>query len=428
MPPGYPSTRPYFNPPQAANYNYDKATEWMKWLKKQSGVDGFRWDAVKHFPTYVQRDLIRGTKYHIDDATWANGNAGMLNIGEWIGGASALDGYVTDVAQASLGDGYEEHTGTFDFNLRGYGSSGGIYSLVLGLGGYNMQSIYGDQQSKRYADYTTPSMRVHRTIPFVNSHDTYRPYLSTNGNFLKGLGDATGWNESNELGGNGKHLDPREPRMAAAYATIFALDGNPMVFFEDIFNVGTTGKRYAHLPTSSTDLPVWNDIDNISKAHQVLGFKDGNYGVPSALADAYVNKGSLANHAVFERTGKAIIGVTDKYNAIANNTDDEEMWVTVDASFIGKFLYDYSGAHGITTSQVFNDRRVLIKTAPVGHTISNARGHGYSIWAPAPAGVTITSVQDLYNVLDTYQQPRSPSTKQEWEMADDLGDSSCLLH
>jgi hypothetical protein len=74
---------------------------------------------------------------------------------------------------------------------------------------------------------------------------------------------------------------------------------------------------------------------------------------------------------------------------------------------------------------VYADGRVLVKTAPNGHTIPGANGHGYSIWAPLPSGVSFTTVSDMYNYLATYSPQRSTSTTQEWEMDDDLGDSHC---
>ena len=412
------TTRSYFNPLQSSNYMRDNARGWITWYKKQTNVDGWRWDAVKHFPINVQEDLIYNTKYV--GPAFAQGGEAMFCVGEWVGGATELDNYVTAVKS-----GTEEHTGTFDFNLRGYGVNGGIYGMVLGNGGFNLQNMPAEQQGKRYYNYA--SQRVHRTVPFVNSHDTYRPYLDGSGNFLKPLGDASGWNTSNELGGNGQHIDPREPRLYAAYATTFAVDGNPAVFFEDLFDIGTTGKRWSHLPASTTDLPVREDLANIMRAHGKLQFKNGDYGVPTSLSGAqapYYAAGSSGDHIVYERLGKALIGVTDAYSAVSNNTADQQVWVNVgDASWIGKALIDYSGAHGVTTSTVQADGRVLIKTAPCGHTISNARGHGYSIWAPIPSGTTFSTVNDLYNYLMTYNPSRSATTVQEWEMADDLGDS-----
>jgi alpha-amylase len=411
-------TRPYVNPGQGSNYMRDNARNWLMWYKKQTGVDGWRWDAVKHFPIYVQEDLIYNTKYVLP--AFAQGGEAMTNIGEWIGSKADLDNYVTNVRS-----GTEEHTGTFDFSLRGYGPNGGLYSMVLGMGGYNMQNLPGEQQDKRFYNYST--QRVHRTCPFVNSHDTYRPLFAANGNFLKPLGDATGWDTGQELGGNGQHIDPREPRLFSAYATVFAMDGNPTVFFEDLFDIGTTGKRFSHLPTSATDLPMRADIVNIIQAHQRLQYKNGDYGVPTALTGAqapFYAKGGSGDHIVFERYGRALIGVTDKFNSVGNNTQDEEVWVNAgDPAWRNVDLIDYSGAHGVTVSRVQADGRVLIKTAPVGHTIAGARGHGYSIWAPKPAGVAINTVQDIYNYLAGYVQSRSTQTTQEWEMADDLGDS-----
>lgn len=414
-------SRPYYNPTQSSNYMLNNGREYMGWFKKQTGVDGFRFDAVKHYSVAAQRDFILYTKYSLP--AFANGGENMLSIGEWIGNQFDVDNYVTNIA-----NGGEEHTGAFDFALRGYSTNGGgLYSMVLSNGGYNMQNIPACQQGKRYYDYG--SKRVYRSIPFVNSHDTYRPKLTASGDFSKPLGDASGWDLGGELGGNGQHIDPREPRLAAAYAVVFAVDGNPAVFFEDIFDIGTTGKRWSHLPTSTTDLPLRGDLQNILQAHQKLGFKLGDYAVPTSLSGAqapFYVAGHGGDHLVLERKGQAIIGITDDYAAASNNSSDQQVWISVsDPSWNNKVLYDYSGAHGLATTTVQADGRVLIKTAPNGHTIPGAYGHGYSIWAPLPTGVSFTSVTDIYNYLATYTPSRSITTTQEWEMADDLGDSHC---
>lgn len=414
-------SRPFYNPPQSSNYMLNSGREYMGWFKKQTDVDGFRFDAVKHYSIPAQRDFILHTKYNLP--AFANGGQNMMSIGEWVGNQFNVDDYVTNVA-----GGGEEHTGTYDFALRGYSSNGsGIYGMVLGNGGYNMQNLPACQQGKRYYDYG--AKRVHRTIPFVNSHDTYRPRLTTNGDFLKTLGDASGWDLGGELGGNGQHIDPREPRLAAAYAGIFAVDGNPALFFEDLFDIGTTGKRWTHLPTNTTDLPLRGDIQNIIQAHQKLGFKLGDYAVPTALGGAqapFYQVGSSGDHLVLERKGQALIGITDAFAAVNNNGSDQQVWVNVgDPTWIGKALYDFSGAHGVTTTTVQPDGRVLIKTAPNGHSIVGAYGHGYSVWAPLPTGATFNSIADIYSYLSTFAPTRSTLTTQEWEMADDLGDSHC---
>jgi len=425
-------TRAYINPVQPSGYMTNQSRDWLLWLKKQTGSDGWRWDAVKHFSLSTQETGIWHSKYNSSLTSLQAGGQDMFCVGEWIGSQNDIDNYANNIASPTAPNGVtnEKHTGTFDFGLRGYNTSGngGLYQMVRSNGSFNMQNLPGEQQSFRFFDYPG-NKRVHRSVSFVNSHDTYRPRLTSNGNFLQPLGvnDNTGWNTSSELGGNGQHLDPREPRLFAAYAACVAMDGNPLVFFEDIFDIGTTGKRYSHLPTNTTDLPIRGDIVNLMQAHQVLNFKDGDYGVPtSASPAAFYQNGTSGDHVVFERVGKAIIGVTDFFTPANNNTADQQVWVTVNAAWpAGTVLYDYSGAHGITTTTIANDKRVLISTSPVGHNISNAFGHGYSIWAPAPPNVTVTSVNDLYNYLASYNQPRATNTQQEWEMADDLGDSHC---
>ena len=447
---GFPASlgpgRPYINPTQPSDYMRTEARNWILWFKKQSGVDGFRWDAVKHFPIYVQEDLIYNLKYSLP--AWAKGGQTMLNIGEWIGSKGDIDGYVNAVATGCAptgdtnngcpaGQGREEHTGTFDFSLRGYGSFGGLYSMIRGGGGFDVSVLPGEQQNKRYFDYGSLDTRVHRSFSFVNSHDTYRPILTANGDFTVTLSNSysSGWNFGNELGGNGGHLDPREPRMAAAYAVTMALDGNPVIFFEDLFDIWSTGERYTHDPLSAATLPVVNDLDNLIQAHGRLNFKGGDYRVRTAEttpAEPFfpAGKGNKTDHLVFERAGKVIIGVTDVYAAVSDNSMDQEVWVNTDFP-IGTVLYDYSGAHGISTTTVTDHlgnpsiHRVLVKTAPAGHSIAGAHGHGYSLWAPAPPGVTVNSVTDLYNYLSTYAPTRNGPTIQEWEMENDLGDSHC---
>jgi glycosidase len=432
-------TRPYINPVQQPNYMEDSGRVWIEWLKKQTGADGWRLDDAKGYQASTQEDYIYNTRYTLP--SWAKGNDSMFCVSEYIDDGINEDAYLTSVKTGLDPDGTtnEINTGTFDFGLRGYGynsstNSGGIYSMVLSSGSYNMQSLPAEQQQVRSMTYSGNTL-IYRTVPFVNDHDTYRPILTVNGNFSQPLGNAGGWNTGSELGGNGQHIDPREPRLAAAYAFISSIDGNPDFFFEDMFDIGTTGKRYTHLPTDAVGLPIRSDLQNIILASQRLSFKDGSYLLPTSSTytgnDApYYQSGNAGDHLVIERSGHALIGISDYYSAVSDNSQDELVYVTTQFP-IGTVLYDYSGAHGITADTVTNffgdntNHRVLIRTAPVGHTIANANGHGYSIWAPAPPGVTVASVNTLYNYLVTYTPTRNPQTTQEWEMADDLGDCNC---
>lgn len=366
-----------FNPSQSANYMRNEGRNWMMWLKKQTAVDGFRWDAVKHFPTYVQEDFSYNVKYSLP--AWAKGGESMFNVGEWVGSKTELDNYVNTIA-ASSG---EKMMGAFDFNLRAFDPSGGLYGMVYGMGNFDMSTLPGSQQNERVTYYPASSTYVHRTVSFVNNHDTFRPQVNAQGNY-------TGWNSGSELSA---HIDPNEPRMSTAYAVIMAMDGNPQVFFEDLFDIGTQGNRYNHDPKSSSSLPARNDLINLMWCHQNLDFKSGAYQVPHASAD----------YLIISRAGKAIIGITDSWSNWQNQ------WVYTNFP-AGTVLKDYSGANGNATVTVNNDGWAPINTPPVNPALNIAGRHGYSVWAPV-------------NISSSYVPPRSTSTTQEWEMADDLGDS-----
>ncbi|MBJ6109670.1 hypothetical protein JAO73_11645 [Hymenobacter sp. BT523] len=364
-----------YNPSQTAGYSQTQARNWVVWMKKQTGVDGFRWDAVKHFSYNAQQDLSYNLKYNAD---WASAGETMFNVGEYVGSKTDLDAYVTSVKGQNGGQDFL--MGTFDFSLRG-----AIYNMVSSGGGYDLGQIPNQQQDQRVAYYAGSNTYVHRTAPFVNNHDTFRPQLDANGNY-------TGWNSSDELAA---HIDPFDPRLSAAYAVAFAVDGNPHIYFEDLFNIGGTGKRWTHLPASTADLPTRDDLVNLLWCHQNLHFKDGAYRVRYQSPD----------HLVIERGAKAIIGINDSYN------DWQEHYV--DSDFApGTVLKDYSGANGNYTYTVPADQRVRINTPPCNGTALLGR-RGYSVWAPVG--------QDN----SAYAPAHAALTTQEWEMADDLGDLHC---
>lgn len=381
------SSNATFNPVQSTDYMRNEARSWVMWLKKQTGVDGFRWDATKHFPTWVQQDLSYNLKYTLP--IWAKGNEGMFNVGEYVDfSSSGLDGYVNAVTTANGGSDFL--MGAFDFSLRA-----GIKNMIDGNGFYNMSNLPGTQQNLRVAYYATPNLYVHRTVPFVNNHDTFRPQLDANGNYI-------GWNSGSELA---PHIDPFNERLPLAYALIFAVDGAPQIFFEDLFDIGGTGMRYTHDPKSATELPTREPLAKIIKLHQQLNFKDGTYKVRSAETGtngAFFPSGSgSADLLIIERSAKAIIALNDNGAAL------QEAWVNTDFPPT-TVLIDHSG-YVAGTSVVQNDGRALIKAPPV----DPANGtYGFAIWGPQ-------------GTLPTYTPSRSTTTQQEWEMANDLGDSHC---
>ncbi|MEZ4959121.1 MAG: alpha-amylase family glycosyl hydrolase [Saprospiraceae bacterium] len=385
---------PYNNGGIGANNGYMRkhTREWLVWYKKQMGFDGVRMDAVKHFPPYVSEDFLFNMKYM---ANWAGGGDAMFAVGEWVGGKTDLDAWCAAV---------QGRSGTFDFNLRAFDGTGGLRAMIYGDGNFDLGALPGAQQNFRYVD--SMNVRIHRTVPFINNHDTYRPITDT-------LGNITGWNSGDELS---PHVEISEPRLGAAYAIMCAMDGNPQIFFEDLFNIANTGKRWTHLPTNTTDLPSNSDLANIMLCHGALNFKGGVYKVRSSEAGHYnvlTGNNNDDNHIIIERSGKAIIAATDQWNT------DQESWVDSDFP-AGTVLMDYSGGIA-TTSTVQGDQRVNIKTRAVGYpdftystTYADHGAHyqGYSIWAPV--GIN----------LNDFSNPAIPTT-QEWEMENDLGDSHC---
>lgn len=380
------SSNATFNPLQtgAANNGYMRKgmREWMIWLKKQTAFDGIRLDASKHYENAASEDWL----YNMQQlASFANGTDSMIAVGEYVGSASEMDTWCNNV---------QNRAGTFDFSFRN-----GIKSMVDAGGFFNMSTLPGFQQSNRVQFYAGINSFVNRTIPFVNNHDTYRPIVD-------GVGNITGWNTGSELA---PHIDPANNiRLALGYAAMMAIDGNPQIFFEDLFNIQNTGKRFSHLPDNQVDLPSRAAIANIIACHQKLQFKNGAYKIRSTAAggNVFFNAGSTNNDLlIIERSNKALIGLNDRA--------DVGGWQSafVDSDFApGTVLKDYSGANGVTTYTVPADKRVNVNTPPVNPANNT---WGYSIWAPVGFDATV------------YEPMRNKRTIQEWEMADDLGDSHC---
>ena len=137
-----------------------------------------------------------------------------------------------------------------------------------------------------------------------------------------------------------------------------------------------------------------SDIVNIIWCHQNLDFKDGSYLVRWQESDALV----------IERDSKAVIAVNDHWNNWKNLTG-------VQTNFSdGTVLRDYSGANTQTIT-VYGGGKMDISIPPCDGSANLGR-RGYCIWAPD-------------GIQTNYVNP-SESITQEWEMANDLGDSHPL--
>jgi alpha-amylase len=282
--------------------------DWSIWLKKQTGVDGFRLDAAKHFEPWATQDFLWNLAYN---ASFASGGSQMYAVGEYVGSAAEIDTWV-DSVNASNGGGFDL-IGSFDFSLRG-----ALKNMASSSGSFDLGSLPSGQQNRRS-----------RTAPFVNNHDTFRPTLSANGNY-------TGWDTANELGG---HIDPFDPRIQAAYAVAIGVDGSPNIFFEDLFDIGSTGRRWTHHPDNPTELPARDWLVNLIWCHQKLNFKDGAYRIRWQAPDLLI----------IERSAHAIIGVNDNWDTWQSATAQTDFGPNVQ-------LHDYSGANGndIMTEQFWS--------------------------------------------------------------------------
>jgi alpha-amylase len=312
-------------------YMRDQARAWMVWLKKQLDVDGFRFDAVKHFEAYVVEDVLFNAMGSHNEYFCA----GEFVVGK--GETGPIDGWTT----ATQG-----RCGTLDFSYRA-----ALLDLVEARGFFDMGSLPNFQQRERL-----------RTAPFINSHDTWR-------------GPHHDSNSSNELFPT---LNPDDPRADVAYAALFAVDGSPIVFYEDMI-VNSGAERLTQDPVA---FPTRDYLVNLVWAHQKLNFKDGAYKVPF--------QGS-PDLLVLERTGKALIALND--DGVNQHS------TTVQTSFGPNVtLHDYSGANpgDVTTDEA---GRVNISVPPMS----------YAIWGPAG--------------IDGGFDPRPRRTTQEFQLDDDLGDS-----
>ncbi len=346
------SSNATYNPQQGSNYVRDQMRNWLIWYKKQVGWDGIRLDAVKHFPNSISEDYLWNLQ---NNSGWASGGSDFYAVGEWVGGQTEIDNWCAAV---------QNRAGTFDFSLRN-----AFTGILSGNGNFNLGSVPSYQQQNRQ-----------RTVPFVNNHDTYRPILNTQGNY-------NGWNSGQQLGAQ---IEPGDVRSTICHAIAFAVDGAPLIFFEDLFNIGYLGNRWSHQPTSANSLPVRSDLANIIWCHQNLRFKEGAYTVRWQAPDALV----------IERSAKALIAVNDHFTQWQNLTGVQTSWSD------GTVLVDYSGSN-TGTAIVYGGGKVDVSIPPCNGTAPLGR-RGYSIWAPQ-------------GIVQNYLRPAKRIT-QEWEMDNDLGD------
>jgi alpha-amylase len=324
-------------------YMRDRSREWLVWLTKQMGADGFRFDAVKHYEAYVVEDLLYNAMGDRID---------YFAVGEYVGSQQQLDAWADHV---------QNRSGTFDFPLRE-----ALANIVNASGFFDMGGLPNAQQKNRL-----------KTVPFVNNHDTWRgAYWDSEPGSLAHDDRSDDWRQNrDELAPT---IDPDNARADVAYAAAFAVDGSPVVYYEDLF-INHDAERFKADPRT---IRTRDYLVNLMWAHQKLNFKDGAYKV------RYQESPDLL---VIERSGKALIGLND------HGTEWRDAWVQTDFGSRVK-LHDYSGsnAHDLET-----DANGLVRVA--------VPPMGYVVWGPAG--------------IDGGFAPQSRRTTQEFQLDDDLGDA-----
>lgn len=333
-----------------AKYMRDNARGWFVWLRKQTDADGFRFDAVKHFPPEVVEDLLYNA---MDKGKPDDQQRKYFAVGEFVVG-DREQGRIDDWANRT-----KNRCGAFDFALRE-----ALMKVVGARGFFDVGSLPNFQQQNRF-----------KTVPFINNHDTWRGYFSDSGG--NGQSDRTGHLM------NGHELvptiDPDDGWTDVVYAFAMAVDGSPLVYYEDLFKNYHDGTRKSADPGTH---PTRSYVENLVWCHQKLNFKDGAYKVRFQGSQDLL---------VIERSGKAVIGINDNGN--------DSRTATIDTDFGANFaLHDYSGS---TSGEP--------KTDAGGRLTVSVPAKSYCVWGPKGVGGGFQG------------HPRR--TTQEFQMDDDLGDN-----
>lgn len=188
---------------------------WFVWFVRQTGVDGFRFDDAKGYPSEVVGDVLYNAMGPSPD---------YFCVGEFVSGQSAdLD---------SWAQGTSDRAGTFDYPFRF-----ALGDLVASNGFYNVGNLPSLQQEDRF-----------KTVPFVNNHD----------------------NEDSQVG---TYIDPDNPRTPLAYAVAITVDGSPQFYYSDLFQNLLPWRNN----TTADAIPTRSWVENLVWCHQKLAFKSGDY-------------------------------------------------------------------------------------------------------------------------------------------------------
>lgn len=210
---------------QGVDYVRDHLFRWIRWFDKQTGVDGYRIDAVKHMPPGFTEGLLYQVQEGMGQRRFA--------VGEYYdGNPNTLSWWVNAVNRRSS---------VFDFTLFFE-----LLSMAHGNGYYDMRRL-----RNRFFD-------EQRAVTFCNNHDTYRR-------------------------ANGLHLFMRTN---LAHAFIMAAPGYPKVYWLDLFDDNGQVREWMlnlvwihHMFARGNGIERWADGDLYvleREGNLLAGFNDSN--------------------------------------------------------------------------------------------------------------------------------------------------------
>lgn len=225
-------TLDYTNRYEITKYQVDNAIFWMK----ETGIDGFRQDAVKHIPETFWKEL---TKRINKEIAIPQGRT-VYQVGETISDRQTINLYLST----------EMLTGQFDFPL--YFKARDV--LASGVG--SMGDL-ADEAMRSQAEYPAGAIMS----PLLGNHDVTRFMAFADGDIPKDTNEG-------ELGyTNPPKVDNAESykKLQLAFAYLMTLPGAPAIFYGD--EIGLTG---AGDPDNRRPMPWGNWDKNQTASHDTV--------------------------------------------------------------------------------------------------------------------------------------------------------------
>lgn len=127
-----------FNNPEVT----EELTRWGKWYTKQTGIDGYRLDAVKHINKYFYKDWLRAMKEDVEKDLFA--------VGEyWHWDVNVLQDYI-NANESELS----------------------LFDVPLHFNFYNCSKAHGNYDLRTILDGTLVKVNPMKAVTFVDNHDS----------------------------------------------------------------------------------------------------------------------------------------------------------------------------------------------------------------------------------------------------------------